>query len=185
MLTPRRIGRKSVSSRSWNWPSGGGDEYGKRFRSFCVCSKHNTVLSPQKNLRRSLNSNDWIRVDFHAHRVKVFSCSDFYSYRRMAFVDPQIFQALALRYREVSSFLPSLFDLSWDVDKLVYPYISLFLGPQITKLSLCVPRLSNIPSPDVIASIKERSPFIRHMWINQPYQVYRHDLIALVSDVLE
>lgn len=103
----------------------------------------------------------------------------------MAFVDPQIFQALALRYREVSSFLPSLFDLSWDVDKLVYPYISLFLGPRITKLLLCVPRLSNIPSPDVIASIKERSPFIRHMWINQPYQVYRHDLIALVSDVLE
>lgn len=103
----------------------------------------------------------------------------------MGFVDPQIFQALALRYRKVSSFLPSLFHLGWDADKLVYPYISLFLGPRIIKLSLCVPRLPNIPSPDVIASIKERSPFIRHIWINQPYQVYRHDLIAPVSDVLE
>jgi hypothetical protein len=169
------MGRKSGRRRCWNWPAGWGHAHGKRRRTCYFCYQNNAVLSPQKNLTRSLNPDDWTRVDFHAPRVKVFS-----AFRGRAFVDPEIFQALALRCHGDSPFLPRLYDLCWVADKPVYSYISLFLGPRITKLWLG----GKIPSPDVITSIKERCPFIQNLQIYRDLRVYQPDLIASVSDVL-
>ena len=141
-------------------------------------------LSSKKSLTRSLNPEDWIRVDFYAPRVKVFSCHDYFCMGPKGFVDPEIFQAVAVREHGESHFLPCLFDLNWGGDTAVYSYISLFLGPQLTRLSFCAPDGLTTISPATITSIKSTCPFLRNLWINRAYLAKRSDLFASVSDVI-
>ncbi|KAF8625991.1 hypothetical protein AX17_006715 [Amanita inopinata Kibby_2008] len=99
------------------------------------------------SLRRPILATDWARFEINATRVRRFGFpggprNPGKSYK----VDVRVYRALNCAAQE-KKLLPQLREIAWDTgDNAIYPYLTLFLAPTVTRLELTLGDPSIRPS---------------------------------------
>ncbi|KAJ7647916.1 hypothetical protein FB45DRAFT_823040 [Roridomyces roridus] len=86
------------------------------------------------NFLRPVLASDCERLVLYARRVKTFSSSSGEYISPLS--HPEIFLALSFIFPAPGSLFPNLIDLTWNHDEKNFSFVTLLLGPKITKIEL-------------------------------------------------
>lgn len=122
------------------------------------------ITDVQKIFTRPIIQSDLSRLQHYAHRIKKFQSIGQIAKSYTDSSVANIYQALLLT--ETSALLPRLYTLSWmHVDDNIFPYIRLFLGPNLTELTVIF-NPNSVIQLSLLSTLRQRNPHIRRLHIH-------------------